>query len=233
MTAVLFTLKSRNAKTGPIAVTTSSRETCPSDCPLKGKGCYAENGPLGGLWRGLTSAGPLGAFRNGLSMVRTLDWAGLLERVAGLPEGALWRHNQAGDLPHRKGKINREAVRQLVEANRGKRGWTYTHHDMRDRDNRSVVRQANAGGFAVNLSADDLGEADQLAALGIGPVVVVLPESQRENVRTPEGRLVVVCPAIARDDVTCASCGLCAVRDRKVVVGFPAHGARKGAVSSV
>ena len=36
---------SRNAKTGPIAVSSTSRRTCPSSCPLAGdQGCYAEAG---------------------------------------------------------------------------------------------------------------------------------------------------------------------------------------------
>jgi len=233
MTAILFTAKSRNEKTGPIPVTTSSAETCPDSCPLKRRGCYGENGPLGGLWRGLTKAGPNSSFPNGRSVVKTLDWTGLLDRIQTIAEGALWRHNQAGDLPHKAGRIARKAVRQLVKANGGRRGWTYTHHDvLTDAANRETVREANAGGFAINLSADDLGEADQLAGLGIGPVVVVLPADVRENLTTPQGRKVVVCPAVVREDVTCASCGLCAVRDRKVVVGFPGHGARAALVGA-
>jgi len=38
--------KSSNRKTGPIPVTTSPVETCPTSCPLKNNGCYAEGGPL-------------------------------------------------------------------------------------------------------------------------------------------------------------------------------------------
>jgi len=35
-----------------------------------------------------------------------------------------------------------------------------------------------------------------------------------------------VCPAQTREDVTCASCGLCAIPDRRVIIGFRAHGTR-------
>ena len=36
---------SDNGKTGPIAVSSTSRHTCPSSCPLAGdQGCYAETG---------------------------------------------------------------------------------------------------------------------------------------------------------------------------------------------
>ena len=48
---------------------------------------------------------------------------------------------------------------------------------------------------------------------------------------TPDGRRVVVCPATYRDDVNCKSCGLCQ-KARDVIVGFPAHGARKGRIAA-
>ena len=90
------------------------------------------------------------------------------------------------------------------------------------------MADANAGGFTVNLSANTLAHADELAALAIGPVAVVLDatEGERADAVTPAGRKVVTCPATYRDNVTCASCKLCAVADRKVIVGFPAHGFR-------
>jgi len=52
-------------------------------------------------------------------------------------------------------------------------------------------------------------------------------------VTTPAGRKVATCPATYRDDVTCASCQLCQRKDRKVIVGFPAHGMRKKAASAI
>jgi hypothetical protein len=46
---VALTLVSRNAKTGPIPVSTTTRETCPDVCPFRKDnegGCYAEGGPI-------------------------------------------------------------------------------------------------------------------------------------------------------------------------------------------
>jgi hypothetical protein len=85
------------------------------------------------------------------------------------------------------------------------------------RANREAVRLANDRGFVVNLSADNLSEADELAALNVGAVVVVLDaeEGQRHDVTTPAGRKVATCPATYRDNVTCQSCGLCQHQDRK------------------
>jgi hypothetical protein len=112
----------------------------------------------------------------------------------------------------------------LVHANIGKRGFTYSHY--RDADSLAWIGHANAWGFTVNLSANDLADADTLADTGAGPVVCVLPSTQTTNTTTPAGKRVVVCPATQREDVSCASCQLCQ-RQREVIVGFPAHGTRK------
>lgn len=89
-----------------------------------------------------------------------------------------------------------------------------------------MLRQTR-GGFTINLSGNNLGHADTLADLNIGPVVVVLPSAVKTNTVTPKGRKVVVCPATQRDDVSCATCGLCQKARRSVIVGFPAHGSGK------
>jgi len=54
-----------------------------------------------------------------------------------------------------------------------------------------------------------------------------LPIDQTTNTRTAKGIPVVVCPATYKDDVSCKDCMLCEKRDRKVIVGFPAHGTAK------
>jgi hypothetical protein len=131
--------------------------------------------------------------------------------------------NQAGDLPGHGDAIDHAAVDDIVAANRGRRGFTYTHKPM-TAENADTVRCANANGFTVNLSANDLAHADELADLGVGPVAAVLPKDQTANTVTPKGRKVIVCPATVRDDVSCSTCQLCA-RQRDFIVGFPAHGA--------
>lgn len=214
---VALTLKSRNAKTGDIPVSTTSYETCPPTCPLQKNGCYADTGPLAMFWQKVT------ARKVGMA------WAHFTKQVAALPDGALWRHNQAGDLPGSNGKIDIKALAALVIANTGKRGFTYTHYDvLKSAANRKAVANANKQGFTINLSANDLGHADKLAALDIAPVAVVLSSSIQGNVKlaTPQGRKVVVCPATYRDDVSCKTCGLCATK-RGAIIGFPAHGVQK------
>jgi hypothetical protein len=215
---VHLTLKSANAKTGAIPVSTSSRESCPDTCPLRKAGCYADAGPLALHWNAVTE------------QQRGTDWQSFCDSIAALPEGQLWRHNQAGDLPHRAGRIDSAALDLLVAANHGKRGFTYTHHDASL--NADLLAAANIDGFTVNLSANDLHHADLLADSGL-PVVAVLPIEQTTNTKTPAGRAVVVCPATVRDDVSCATCQLCARADRAVIIGFPAHGTSAKKADSV
>lgn len=207
---VHLTLKSANVKTGPIPVSTTERDSCPSDCSMK-KECYAASGPLALHWAAVSMK------------TRGTSWAEFCDTIARLPDNQIWRHNQAGDLPQQNGTIDAVKLGQLVAANNGKRGFTYSHH--RDAESINWIRHANAWGFTVNLSANDLIDADYLAEQNAGPVVVVLPSTQNENTKTPAGRPVIVCPATQRDDVSCATCQLCQ-RQRAAIVGFPAHGAR-------
>ena len=164
---VQFTERSRNAKVGPMPVSTSSNETCPDACPLKRNGCYAEAGPLGMLWRSLSGATAGGTFTTGgKGVAKAISWEQFKAAIASLPEGTLWRHNQAGDLPGLNDAIDVEALRGLVVANQGKRGYTYTHKPVtgpHGAANVAAIRDANANGFTVNLSADNLSEADELA----------------------------------------------------------------------
>lgn len=233
-----FTPISRNEKTGPMPVTTTEQSTCPTSCPFhrsNAGGCYANGGPLKLLWDRISDG------RDGI------DFEELCKSISKLGRGTIWRMNQAGDLPGDGELIDPLAMRKLILANAGKRGFTYTHYDVEtDAENRAIVADANRKGFTVNLSANSPAHADELVKLDAGPVTTVLPaELQRTivkkeftedlteyrkriaDVRTPEGRKVTVCPATYRDDVNCATCQLCQKVEGRAIVGFPAHGASK------
>ena len=186
---VALTLKSANVKTGPIPVSITGSDSCPPSCPFSGGGCYAKGGPLAIHWRKVSDGS-----RGG-------NWSSFCDNVAGFEPGQLWRHNQAGDLIGHNNEIDAEALSALVQANIGKRGFTYTHKPVIGHaQNAEAVKNANAAGFTVNLSADNLTQADELAALNIGPVVTILPENSAPVSFTPAGRKIVVCPAQQRDD---------------------------------
>ena len=217
-----ITPKSKNAKVGKIPTTTSTATTCPSACPVKDNGCYAESGPLKLHWLKVTEG------------KRGDDWSTFLDKIKELPAGSKWRHNQAGDLPGDTQDLDSTKCVDLAKANEGKRGFTYTHYDVLDNfQNAITVNMMNHLGFTVNVSANNLDHADQLCDLDIAPVATVLPIEQTTNTVTPKGRKVVVCPATYKDDVSCADCMLCEKRDRKVIVGFPAHGTSKKKASAI
>ena len=212
---VHLTLKSRNEKVGPIPVSTTEKATCPTTCPFKKNGCYADGGPLALFW-GKVDRKEAGT-----------DWDTFCGQVAALPEGQLWRHNQAGDLPSDGLSIDPVAFMALVSANSGKRGFTYTHHDPNHGKNGEYIKGANDLGFTVNLSGNNLKHADELASMNIGPVVSVVPEDHPEHSTTPQGRKVVVCPEQTGKAKSCAECGLCQKVNRAVIVAFRAHGVSK------
>jgi hypothetical protein len=191
---------------------------------LYGAGCFAEFGVLGHHWRN--------AARDGMSL------RGLCTRVALLEDGTLWRFGVAGDLPGSGDRLDVRGFRHLEHASRRSRGIAYTHKPLTTAAERRAVAAANervrttGSGLVVNLSADSLAHADERAELDVGPVVVVLPAGASGDIRTPAGRRVVVCPAETRG-LTCDTCRLCAVADRRGVVGFRAHGQMKRTVSTV
>jgi len=219
-----LTAVSANVKTGKIPVSATGRDSCPDTCPLKGDGgCYGENYGTNFVWNKIDS-GKIGG---------TL--ASFVAKVSAFPAGQLWRHDQVGDLPNVAGYIDAAALGDIVKANIGKRGFTYTHHIPAMGDNGQWIKAANDWGFAVNLSANTLVEADSYKALDIGPVVCLLDSAAagQKAVYTPAGNRVIVCPGQRIDSVTCESCKLCAVIERDFIIGFIGHGTRASRVIAI
>lgn len=217
--------KSRNAKTGPIPTTVSSKATCPDACPLKDNGCYASAGFHTRLnWDKVTSG------------ERGDDYPGFLAQIRQLPVGQLWRHNVAGDLQGADDRIARKPLVDLVAANRDRRGFTYTHYPLSVKGNRDAIEYANENGFTVNVSCDTPEEAATVKASTSLPVVSLVPDVEYWGGAKSAmcgGQVITRCPAEYKDDVTCASCKLCSVADRQTIVGFTAHGTQSKQASII
>lgn len=212
---VRLTPYSNNLKTGPIPVSMQTSSTCPPSCALYGNGCYAEFGPMRYHW--------------GLVPEKGMTWDEFCGEVARMKGGKLWRYAEMGDLPGKGDELDVELLAQLVRANKGRRGFTYTHKPLKGPDDQQVVKWANEEGFTINLSANGMADADRLADLDIGPVVVVVPQNHPQTSKTPAGRHVIVCPADGMG-LTCKECKMCAVPQRKAIVAFRAHGQFKAEV---
>jgi len=218
-----LTLKSSNKKTGTIPVSTSPQSNCPLDCPLYKNGCYGENHGLNFHWNKVSNN------------QRGVNWSQFIDQIQSIPNGSIWRHNQVGDLEGLKDNdnlIDPVKLGELVKANIGKRGFTYTHKTENPK-NHYWIEQANNWGFTINLSANNLDHADYLMGLNIAPVVTILPSDSPKKQITKNGNTVITCPQTYIDDLTCADCKLCQIRDRSTIVGFPSHGSGKNKVNKV
>jgi hypothetical protein len=221
---------SKNIKTGPIAVSTSSAITCPDSCPLKKNGCYADSGPLALHWRKVSNG------------ERGCDFQEFLNKIKELPRGILTRINQSGDLMGENEVINPVELDMLTKAGKKVEMFTYTHKQVLFgrgvpteivKNNRAAISAANEAGFTINLSGNNLDHADKLFDLGIAPVVSVVPSDVTRNCVTPKGRRMVVCPATKSDRMNCDKCRLCQKKDRNFGIVFPAHGSRKKRVDLI
>ena len=210
-----ITLKSSNVKTGKIPVTTSDSLTCPDSCPLKASNtCYAKSGNLNLHWSKVSDGS------------RAISFDQLIETIRQLPVNQLWRHNQAGDLMGLNETIDVNAMHQLIDANRGKRGFTYTHKPL-NAENSAIIKESNQKGFTVNVSANNLIQADEYKALNIAPVVAIISDNLPKTFKTAGGNRVVTCPAQTNSKTSCETCGLCQRADRDYIIGFIAHGTSK------
>jgi hypothetical protein len=204
-----FIQKSTNRKTGPIPTTYSERSSCPPSCPHFENDCYGEDYYTRLNWNKVPE--------RGITLAETC------QKIAALPLGQLWRMNIAGDLAGKGEELDPAALGEIVAANIGKRGFTYTH--KKSAEALHWIRHANQWGFTINLSADDAGEADLLAETGL-PVVCIVPADTPERTTTPAGRPIKICPNQINEYITCSVCELCQRADRKSIIGFRAHGTK-------
>lgn len=218
---VHLTLKSSNSKTGPIPVSTTEKASCPDNCKLKGNGCYANDYHLNMHWDKVSRG------------ERGTDWHGFVSQVSKFKAGQLWRHNQAGDLPSNDGKtIDYYKLNDLIQANKGKRGFTYTHYPL-NAFNRSIINLSNNEGFTINTSNESLEDAFKSFEQGFPTTVVISDKYQGLKTFQYKNATVAICPAQLNDSITCATCALCQKSERKVIIGFIAHGASKKKVINI
>jgi hypothetical protein len=183
--------------------------------------CYASSGPLALHWSAVTEE------KRGVSLSE------FTHAIAILPTRQLWRWGQAGDLLGEGSDIDTDSMDHILSANKGKRGFTYTHKPLNGK-NLAWIEKANANGFTVNISTNSIRHAIETVNKGpAAPVVTLLPSDHTEERFESEGVSFRVCPAQIRDNVDCSKCGLCAISKRPFVIGFVAHGTKARKVSEI
>lgn len=205
MNTFAFTRISGNKKTGPMPVTRTDMQSCPPSCGAFA-GCYAKSGPSMIHWSKLNKGG--------------LSIDDLAAKIRELPRNTLWRLNESGDLPGIGESIDIDSLIKIVQANKGKMGFTYTH---KKQDIPAIVK-ANKLGFTINVSCDTADEVSKYHALGL-PVVAI--SNNPDKVEYIGGVKSVRCPAEYNDKVQCVSCKLCQNAKRDYAIKFTPHGTMK------
>ena len=178
--------------------------------------CYGMLGPLALHWDRVSDGS------------RGKGWRDHLNDLLTLPFCSPLRINQVGDLPASNGRLSRRYLVQLIWAVRLRKlqAWTYTHHDPTKGENAALLRRALRNGLTVNISTESAEAADRAIAADLPATITVPSTEKRTQWRTPDGNLVVVCPA-QRRETDCSQCMLCHKRGKRVVIAFTAHGTRK------
>jgi len=211
-----FVKKSGNKKTGIMPVTYNSRQTCPTDCIFKkenGGGCYAENYHTRLNWDKVTAGTRGGSFKE------------LLENIKGLKPGTIWRACVAGDIPANiNGEISRTYIKGLTAANKGLKGYSYTHRKLSLGENISLLKTANKQGLTINISTETETAADNVIKNKLPAVMVVKSTETRNSWTTKGGNKVLICLAQTAGK-SCIDCKLCQDRPSpKLIIAFKAHG---------
>jgi hypothetical protein len=211
--SVIAVEKSGNTKVGQIAITYASQASCPSSCPLKDAGCYAELGRVGMVTHELnkSTASPLEVALEEAAAIRAMQTTRPL------------RLHGVGDCS------TVETTKIVAEACEEYPGIVYTYtHAHRD------VPRKNWLHVSVLASCESLDEAADAMERGYAAAVVV-PEHESRGPKVvfdSQGRSMLLqpCPQQTTPGVTCNSCRLC-MKDQRLlgqrrVIAFEAHGQR-------
>lgn len=213
---------SKNEKLGPVSATYAPiAQTCPTTCPFRGAGCYAEMGNVGTQMRRIERTVTLGM--NG-DTVAILEGDEIADQASHVPPGRALRLHVSGDA------ITDFRAQQMARGASAWRGpvWSYTHA-WRE------VKRESWGTVSVLASCETPGEAEEALEDGWAAAIVVdtHPSDGKAWYRSSDtGRdeplRIIPCPAQTRDDITCADCRLCwddkRLRETHSVIAFAAHG---------
>jgi len=106
-----------------------------------------------------------------------------------------------------------------LSASHGLKVFGYTHAWRKL--TKAKVKRISASGYVMNASCETVADVRQAVSLGMPAVITNGQIAEGEKIA---GKRIITCPAQVRDNVTCATCGLCAKNDRTVVIRFIPHG---------
>jgi hypothetical protein len=202
-----------------VAASTSSKDTCSSECPFKLDGsCYAMKGPQSWHWDKVSTG------------KRGTNYYDFIQQVLNLKKNKLFRVNVSGDLvANSKGIINRYRLGVLKNAceQQGLRAWTYTHHHLTDEENFKIIKEMRSNNLTINLSCEDRFKAAEYQQQGFNVSIVddelfdLLVQGFEVEQETTK---FIACPEQYKEGVTCETCRLCTKNNpKRPVVVFKKH----------
>ena len=209
MTSAIAVEVSKNAKTGPVSATYASQSSCPTVCPLRGAGCYAESGPMAFTTRRLNRH------------VATVDETAREEADAidTLTGSYPLRVHVVGDCPTDSAARTVSAAVERYVNRGGQSAWTYTHAW------RTVERESWGESIAVRASCESLADVRAAKARGYSTAMVVAEHPADGRAYTAGGIKIIPCPEQTRG-IACVDCRLC-WRESDATIAFAIHGAGK------
>jgi hypothetical protein len=206
---------SRNEKTGPVSATYAPQSTCPSTCPLRGNGCYAESGPAGAT----TARVNLNSEGASITELARIEAEGIRSLSGKLP----LRIHVVGDANTDEcASIIAEAAEDHTRKF-GQPVWTYTHAWR-------TVRRESWGNVSVLASCESPAQAREAMARGYAASIVT-SSHDGASVTFKDGVKVLPCPQQTGTKNNCAGCQLCfkgeTLLRHRIVIGFAVHGIQK------
>jgi len=203
----------------------SIKATCPSSCPLRDEGCYAQTSYVGMInWRLDRRARGGSPLQVAKAEAAAIDAA---YKGGEVPAGRSLRLHVSGDSRSIAGSraINNAVGRWLSRG--GKDVWSYTHSW------RHVPRNVWSN-VSMLASVDNVDQVVAARANGYAPAIVVPEHSSDKVYALPNSDVKwVPCPAQTRG-VGCTDCRLCfdakRLYENNFGIAFAAHGVRKNSL---
>lgn len=212
--AAILVLDSQNAKIGArVAATYASiKGTCPASCPLRGAGCYAQDGRVAMTVRRLDEgATDLEALAIAREEANAID--------AGDPDGRPLRIHVSGDCSTAEAARIVSGAGERWTTRGGGEVWSYTHA-WRE------VSRASWGKISILASVDGTSAGAAALARGYAPAAVTGPHPMHGRAYERDGVRWIPCPNQTRKR-TCEECRLCwdagALAAKGEGIAFSAH----------
>ncbi len=204
---------SENRKLGGLAATGSAQVTCPTTCPHRSNGCYAETGHAGIQTHRLAS----------VNATADETIAAHVAAIDKLPADRGLRLNVVGDFPTREHvqAVAGAARRYTEKHGEGVFGFTHNHEIMPE----------DCAGISLLRSCETPEQVTQAANEGMPAAMVISDRPDKPTLRDlVPGMTGIICPnQWTEGKITCATCpNFCRAGEgmlaRNVFVVFYGHG---------